>query len=259
MLADLQKSMVAALTGGDPGALRQLIRADGLAPEDRLSIHRNNVTASLVKALEASFPVSLRLVGRDFFRAAAAGFVRKSPPRAPCLSLYGGGFPDFLQGFGPARKLPYLPDVARLEWARIEASTAADASVLAASHLSGLPEAELGALRLPPHPAARLLVSRHPIYTIWSRNQPDWEGPLALPPESGPETVLVTRPESRLVMRRTAPGAAALFRALSGGATLARAAEAAFAAEPGLALDRVLAGHIAAGSLRAPGFPRNPD
>jgi len=58
------------------------------------------------------------LVGEAFFDAVAGHFVRAHPPSSPLMMFYGSEFPVFLEGFEPAKQLPYLPDMARLEHAR---------------------------------------------------------------------------------------------------------------------------------------------
>ena len=50
-------------------------RRPRVAPARRFAVYRNNVAAGLIRALEARFPVTRRLVGDDFFRAMAGGFV----------------------------------------------------------------------------------------------------------------------------------------------------------------------------------------
>ena len=57
----------------------------GPSRERRLGVYRNNVKASLVAALVARFPVVQRLVGEEFFEAAAVVFVEHHPPRSPVL------------------------------------------------------------------------------------------------------------------------------------------------------------------------------
>ena len=54
-------------------------------PATRFAVYRNNVVCSLVDGLAAAFPVVQALVGEDFFRAMAAVFVRRAPPRSPVL------------------------------------------------------------------------------------------------------------------------------------------------------------------------------
>ena len=101
--------------------------------ERRFAVHRNTVAASLIEALQARFPVVQRLVGEDFFRAMARAFVALEPPSSPLLFLYGESFAAFIARFTPAAPLPYLADVARLEYARGLAYHAADREPLAAS------------------------------------------------------------------------------------------------------------------------------
>ena len=95
-----------------------LVRPDGKPAERRFAIYRNNVVKSLADVLSDGFPVTRSLVGEAFFRAMAGAFVRRCPPRTPCVTLYGEALPEFLETFEPAGRLPYLPDVARLEHAR---------------------------------------------------------------------------------------------------------------------------------------------
>ena len=77
------------------------------------------------------YPVTRRLVGDDFFRAMARAFVAAQKPRSPVLIHYGADFPAFVEAFEPAREIPYLTDVARLENAWVEAYHAAEAPALA--------------------------------------------------------------------------------------------------------------------------------
>jgi hypothetical protein len=84
------------------------------------------VLKSLIDALEANYPTVAQLVGREWFRACAAEYVRTQPPRSPALVLYGETFPFFLSQFPPAAELAYLPEVARIDRLWMETHTAAD-------------------------------------------------------------------------------------------------------------------------------------
>lgn len=159
------------------------------ARDRRMAVYRNNVAASLAGVLRAHFPVIERIVGTAFFEAAAVAFVRHSPPVSPVMAEYGGGFADFLEGFSPAVDLPYLSDVARLEWARTLAYNAADAAPVGIERLAAVPD--LGAVRLRLHPAVQVVASPWPIVSIWETNTHDAEVSRI---EAGSETALVTRP-----------------------------------------------------------------
>jgi len=57
------------------------VLADGLPPEARLGIYRNNFTGTLTAALKLCYPAVHRLVGAEFFEGAARIFIRWSPSR----------------------------------------------------------------------------------------------------------------------------------------------------------------------------------
>jgi hypothetical protein len=199
---------------------------NGSDPGRRFAIHRNNMVSSLVDALAATFPVSRELVGLDFFEAMAAAWVRTCPPTSPVLGEYGGGLPDFIAGFAPAAGLPYLADVARLEWLRNAAWHAADARALDADAFRPLLAApdRLGSLRLRLHPACRWLRSAHPVLAIWSAHQGQDVPALArIDPDRG-EDVLVFRPEFEVRALTLPPGGAEFLDALRQGGPLAEAA-----------------------------------
>ena len=95
-------------------------------------------------------------------------------------ALYGAGFADFLSAFDPARHLPYLPDVARLEWAINESYHAVDAKILDPQLIAAVPIARYADLMFILHPSCRLVASPYPIEGIWRANQPDRDGAASL-------------------------------------------------------------------------------
>ncbi len=199
----------------------------------RLAVHRNNVSVSLVDALAETFKVVQALVGETFFRAMALEFVRRAPPRSVVLSRYGDGLPDFIAQFAPAASLPYLAEVARLESLRSQASHAADAPVLRA--LESTVQAALqdaaraSRLRWRLHPSAAVLDARHAAVSLWAAHQ----GLLLLEDIDPlqPEAALVVRPEMDVLVLRLPPGGAVLAQGLLLGLPLGDAAPAAPAAD----------------------------
>src|SRR2546425_950975 len=138
-LRELQRDVRAALLDGNEVAAVREIAGDGLAPAARLAVYRHHVLTSLTAALEATFPVVVRLVDERFFHFAGDRYVRTEPPAGPCLFEYGATFPDFLATFEPCRHLAWLPDVARLEGAMNAALHAPDAIPLTAPMLRARP------------------------------------------------------------------------------------------------------------------------
>src|SRR5207248_8885815 len=160
-------------------------------------------------ALEATFPVVVRLVDARFFRYAADRYVRAHPPAGPCLFEYGASFPEFLAAFPPCRQLVYLADVARLEWAMNVALHAADAAPLTAEAMRALAPGAVGDLALDLHPSVRLLRSPWPVDRIWRANQPG-AGDDVVALDAGGACVQVWRRDDDVVMRPLTPAALAL-------------------------------------------------
>ncbi|MBX3792895.1 DNA-binding domain-containing protein [Ralstonia pickettii] len=194
-------------------------------PSRRFAVYRNNVVVSLVDALAETFPVVQELVGIEFFRAAAALFARQLPPSSPILALYGRDFASFIETFEPAWSVPYLADVARLEFTRVAAYHAADATPLTAldQELVGASGATLSALRFNFHPSARLVRSKFAVASLWAAH--NGTGLLESIDIDTPEDTLVCRVDLEVELVRLAPGGGEFVEALMSGHPLGAAAE----------------------------------
>lgn len=142
----------------------------------RFNLYRNNFLAGLTDILGAKFPVTCQLVGEVYFEALVQAFVGDHPPASPILDLYGDTFAAFLEAFPPLRSLPYLPDVARIEWARCVASIAPDYPVLRIQSTADIEAAIETPFRLAP--GASLIRSPFPAGTIWERHQAEMLAPI---------------------------------------------------------------------------------
>ncbi|XDZ65515.1 DUF2063 domain-containing protein [Alphaproteobacteria bacterium LSUCC0684] len=191
--------------------------------ERRFNVYRNNIRAALTGALSDNFPVVQELVGEEFFRALAGVYIQTRMPTTPVLALYGDGFADFIDGFPPVASLPYLGDIARLEYARQEAFTAADRDILNRQSLACSDTETLLGLRLQLHPSLRLICSRFPIHAIWrkSTDTPETDIPIH------GQTVLVSRRQTQVETMLLAEGGGRFFMEILGGASLGEAASAA--------------------------------
>ncbi|MEP6723937.1 MAG: DNA-binding domain-containing protein [Variovorax sp.] len=242
-LAAFQSDFAAALFAPDAPA--------GLAAQPAFAVYRNTVMKGCVDALEANYPSVARLVGREWFCAAAALHVAAQPPHDGRMLRYGEGFADFLAGFEPARELGYLPDVARLDRSWTEAHSAADAHAVDGAWLAALAPETLGKLHLAPHPAARWhWFAQAPIYTVWQRNRAGndmteelaWQG----------EGALLTRAGDVVVWCAADRAHCDFLDACAEGRPLAEAAAAALAVKPGVDVADLLARLLCAGALITP-------
>jgi hypothetical protein len=233
-LRELQAGFRAALLDGDDACVAREIADDGLGASARVAVYRHHVFTSLTAALEATYPVVCRLVDRRFFGWAADRYVRAHPPGGPCLFEYGGDFPAFLATFPACAHLPWLADVARLEWAMNVALHAPDAATLEPATLSALDPHAVGRLTLRFEPSVTLLESPWPVDAIWRANQPGADGVVNL--DAGGARIEIRRVGDDVVVRALPPGTFAFRAALAAGRTLQDAVERALDAEPGFDL-----------------------
>lgn len=245
------QALLSPLAPADPK-----IRA--LAAQPAFAVYRNTVMKACIDALEANFPMVARLVGPDWFRAAAALYVAHDAPRDARLLHYGGGFADFLRGFEPAADLPYLPGVAQLDTFWRESHAAQDAPCADTAWIASHPPEYLATLVLQPHPAARWAwFEEQPIYSIWhsNREQTDmgddllWQG----------EGALLTRPGDSVTWHGIPQAGCVLLDACAAGVPIAQAAEHALAAEPQVDMAALFALLLRAGAFSGPEASAHPD
>ncbi|NID16088.1 DNA-binding domain-containing protein [Luteibacter yeojuensis] len=229
------------------GALFDETSLFGPAGRPAFAIYRNTVMRACLDALEANFPAVACLVGRDWFRAAAAVHVADEPPRDARLATYGEAFPAFLAGFEPAAALPYLADVARLDRLWSESLHAADATALGTRHLASLAPQALAGMRPRLHPATRGFASALPARTIWqaSRQGEPVDDALAW----DPEYAVVVRVGHDVRVLPAGAADIALLEACEAGATLGEATLAVAEAHPDARIDLILSGLLQSGAF----------
>lgn len=250
-LKDIQAGFAAQavpVIGAAPDALKDCVVGNGLAPAARLRVHANNTRLTLTDALSKTFSVVAALTGPDFFGGLAAHYIEFDPPKSAALIDWGASFADFLEGFEPAQQLPYLPDMARLEWAVNESFHAADDAPLNAAALAELDAVRLVESRTPLHGAAQLLRVNWPVDDIWAAHQPG--GSLdGVEVQEGDYRLLVTRPQLGVFVHRLEGAAAELAHLLNEGSPFGPALEV-LGEEGGPALAHLLS----LGALGAPAF-----
>lgn len=240
-LVDSQGDFARALADPSKSAPEDIRRAGRAAQSKRFDIYRNNVVVTAIDALASSFPAVRTLVGDEFFRAVARAYFDHSPLTSPLLFRYGETFGEFLGAFPPAaNRVPYLADVARLEFARLQAYHAADAAPLTIAALGAIAPDDLVTVALEAHPSVSLIRSRYPVVSLWAAST----GILSSQEVdmTRAEDALTVRPAFDVDTRILTPAGAFFLDALLNGKRLGDAAEAAAEAVSGFDLSEHLGG-----------------
>ncbi len=247
-LRELQSSFMDALRGAPTHTLDGVIRGEGLGVERRLAIYRNNLRAGLTRSLEATYPAVLALVGADFFGMLARRHMQDYPSRCGDLHRFGNEFCVTIENASEAARLPYLADVARLEWAYHEVFHAAEREPIAAPALAAVDPARQADLVLELHPASALLASPWPVVDIW-RLAIHHDGVQSLEIGGGGQRVLVARRGLEMEFQQLDPAEYAFVEALIGGQCLTAAFEKAVAQDSGFELAGCLARQFDLGNI----------
>lgn len=160
------------------------------------------------------------MLGQDGFRDLVQAYLRAHPPSRPSLRDAGENLAEFLEASPAAAELrgrcAFAPDLARLEWAILEAFDAADAAPLPRETLAATPPERWAELRFDFQPGLRLLGLDFPVERIRRAHDAEQaELPARLEPL--PTQVCVWRKEERVFYRALDPvEAEALREALAG-------------------------------------------
>ncbi|PQZ95217.1 MULTISPECIES: DNA-binding domain-containing protein [Pseudomonas] len=237
----LQDDFCRALLTTDLPCPDGLFSSNGADPASRFAVYRNNVHSSLIQALAAAYPVTLRLVGDEFFRAMAGRYVQACPPDSPLMSEYGDTLAEFIQGFEPANSVPYLADIARLERLRVRAYHAPDCLPLdqqaVLQTLQG--QTDPGALRLQLHPSLATLDSAYAVVAVWAAHQT--EGAIATLNPWHAQHALVVRHGLEVKVFAIDRGCVTFINSLADGASLEESVEQALDASAEFDLHQCLA------------------
>jgi len=245
-LLDFQADFGAALRDrARTPALAHRLAGEPDVVDTRMAIYRANMVAAADKALSAAYPVIRQVVGAEFFHGLAREYQRATPSTSGDLTAFGATFDAFLAAFEHTRPMPYLPELARLEWAAHLAYGAADAPAWDVAALAAIPPDRQDAIRFQWCPGLAVVRSAFPIVRIWTIHQPGFDGVFEVD-WGRAETALVARDGFAVTVVDCPPADAAFIEASLRGASLGDAAAAALEDHPHFDLGALLARAFAA-------------
>nr|WP_307729216.1 DUF692 family multinuclear iron-containing protein [Massilia agrisoli] len=195
---------------------------------DRFGLYRGNLTVTWDKVLSAAYPVIRQLLGDEFFTALSRAFGMAHPSVDADLNNFGAGFAAFLERFEHVAQYPYLPDMARFEWALHRSHFAPDAQPVTAAQLGSLDPTRFEAARAALHPACTLFASDWAILPLWQAHQAG--SGVGFPQDMAqPSCGVIARPRWKTEVAALPASAFAALKVLGEGGNVGAALDAAFA------------------------------
>ena len=175
-LAELQAALARhALHGETDAALAEAVVDRQPGAEARLGVYRELVEEAHLDALGPVFPVTVAVLGKRYWRSWLRADWDGPGSEAVDLGSYGAFVPVLLGRAVATRTeladLPYLPELARLEWAVHEAVGRTGPERFDWTAFSRLSEAEQAQVRLVPSPSLTKLRLAAPVDEIWRRHR----------------------------------------------------------------------------------------
>lgn len=187
------KARIRSTPGGSTGELAACLNEQGGAPGiERLSVYAGGYLTRTEKALAEVYEAVRHVVGKPAFTELAKAYARQHPSGEYNLTFRGRSLPAFLETSPLTERLPFLPDLARLEWLICRAFHAREQPPLDAARLMALPLEAWERARLSLQPSVAFLASAWPVRDIWeARKQP--REAIAIDVVDRPQRVVVYR------------------------------------------------------------------
>jgi hypothetical protein len=198
-----------------------------IGPGDRLQIYRDGYRSRLIECLADDYAVMKHLLGEESFDELAGAYIEAHPSDSPSLNFFGRKMASFVGGFvggsglAPLQgKRAFAADLARLEWALLEAIHAPPCEPFSLEQLAGIAPDAWGSVRLGSAAGVKLLRLAHPANAYFQAVRDDLDPAMPAPAASA---TLVHRKGWTVWRSDLTPPMAGVLEAILAGAPLGEA------------------------------------
>ncbi len=213
---------------------RHITGSERLLPVEQLDVYREQFWLRHTASLVEDFPGLGGILGQADWERLVEEYLEEIAPTCWSLRDLGDRLAAFVDTRSWLEHRALCIDMARLEWAYIEAFDAADAPRLDPDKLAAIPESAWDTAQIALDPALRLLALRYPVADL--RRALRKHEPVSIP-DPAPHKRVVHRVGRDLFDEEIAEAPFALLDALCQGASLVEAAERVLARMPERALE----------------------
>lgn len=233
MLNKIQEGFVADMRRATLQDLKSTILPGKFESNDLMQVYRNNYYISLTEALRSVYVSVDKLVGKGFFDFVAHGYIDAHPSKSGNLHEFGDCFAGFIGSLEQAASVPYIADVARLDWAWHQMFHAKDSEPLDVEVLGEFRHEDFGALHFKFVAAMQILKMDYTIFGLWNhcREIPGFENSDDLSYENTIELIMIYRSGLDVVVSLVSDAEVMFIEELQAGLCLADATESAMASD----------------------------
>jgi len=160
---------------------------------EKLNIYKASTIGGLIKVLQETYPVCVKLVGSKCFDELSQLYIQQNILNTYNIDLYGQNFPEFIKKLAINNQLVYFYDITKLEWAYHIALNSPDNNQFDFAKLNAINNQNtLAKIIFKLVNQATLLASNYPVKAIWLNNQDNCEQ----------KTIYLTENKVRLIIWR---------------------------------------------------------
>ena len=145
----------------------------GVAGAERLAVYANGYLARIAESLKEAYEAVHHIIGTEKFLELCEGYARRYPSRSYNLNYAGRYFPEFLRTALTGAPLPFLPDLAQLEWLLWEAFHSFEGTPLDPSQIGDISMEDWEHCQIVFQPSVRVFGSDWQVLDLWlNRHKP---------------------------------------------------------------------------------------
>ncbi len=144
-----------------------IIETETVSANTRLFIYSNAYRSRLLKALAANYPVMQAYLGHEQFKTLSHTYIDTYPSHSRSIRWFGDQLENFLRENVSFNHLPYLAELAKVEWTMTLVFDSANASVVTLEVFKHIPAKCWVDMRLIAHPSVHSIHLSWNVVPIW--------------------------------------------------------------------------------------------
>lgn len=166
-LSRLQSRFQDYLFASADGIQDDIVSTEKVSAKARLEIYENGYHYRLIDAIAATYPVILAYLGSDEFERLSRDYIKQHPSTFRSIRWFGDKLADFLLLHPDYQEMPYLSELAKVEWISALVFDAPDSEVMTFEAMQAIPPESWATMRLTPHASLYCLSFSWNVVDIW--------------------------------------------------------------------------------------------